>query len=328
MKCLSKDVIRLKLLLAFALATALIMTDSLAVSSLRVEEVLSVKTGKAPREIGNQFGGGVTVYNLDPFDGFSVDSKGNILIEDRENGRIQVYSKKGKFIHSIGFQGKTPTFSPRGICLSSRDDIYVHNIAREEILVFSKTSLEVIRLFNPGAGVFSSLYRKVPIISLECHDEDVTVAYGIDRIDEIKPIYVDQYDLEFRLIKRTIFDEDRDYDKEVEKEHLIKGSWRAFRDVAGNAYCYPVTPTDTKLRKFQPLVKLSASGDIICTLDGEWLSRRTGYVVRTYPSIDGWGKYRGRQFLVINWYVTNDGAIYCLLANNDYVKVLRIVEKL
>jgi len=153
------------------------------------------------------------------------------------------------------------------------------------------------------------------------------LAYGIDRVDYISPVHLDKYDLRFNLVDRILFSDDKEYSGAVEKKHLIGDYWEVFRDGVGNRYCYPVIQSDVKLRKFLPLVKLSASGDPAYRLDGKWLSEKLRYKIHNFPDNVGWGKYRGKEFLIVNWYVTPDGTIYALLANNDYVKVLKIVDE-
>jgi len=144
MKHLTKYIFKYTMVMITVISSCLLINDAFAFGSLKVEEVVSVKTGKASDEIGSQFGRGVTVYNLEPFEGFAVDSKSNILIEDRENGRIQVYSEKGGFIRSLGYGWKDPSFSPRGICLDLQDNVYVHNTEMETIIGFAGGTSKII----------------------------------------------------------------------------------------------------------------------------------------------------------------------------------------
>ncbi len=73
---------------------------------------------------------------------------------------------------------------------------------------------------------------------------------------------------------------------------------------------------------------MSQAGALLHTLDGQWLSKKTKYKIHNNPEIKGRGRYRGNNLLIANWYVTPEGTIYTLLANNDYVKVLRIAGEM
>jgi len=314
----------------------LTLAASYPVGQFHVHEIISVKTGNRPWDIGNQFGGGRKLGYLRPFEGFVVDSKGNIFIEDPVNERIQRFSNKGKFLNSLtlGWRRKnSPPFLPRYMCLDKEDNVYVHETEMEQIIVFSPEG-KIIRRFYPGYDVFESLYRKVPIISLMCKYEKIIIAFGIARLKgKVRPIYVNEYDLNFKLIKEEIIDEEAFVSESMilwpkKDKFLDDGFVNIFEDIRGYRYSYRIEKD--WYGKFLPLVKHSSKGDYLYEIDGDFLSKKTGYKVYDYYLIQqrgGWGDLRGKELLIVNWYVTPDGTIYALLANNDYIKVIKITEK-
>ena len=67
-----------------------------------------------------------------------VDSKGNILILDNANFRIQKYNRKGKFLQTIGRQGQGPGEfqNPGSMSLDSEENIYIRD--GRKIIIFDK----------------------------------------------------------------------------------------------------------------------------------------------------------------------------------------------
>jgi hypothetical protein len=296
-------------------------------SSLKLHEVLTARVGKGTTDIGDQFGGGEKFISSSPFQGFVVTSNDEILISDTVNGRIQRFSQDGKHLgsYSLGItKNKDPFFLPGQICADERQNIYVHEKKLERIVAFSHLGT-ISGTYSPGHKVFESLYRQVPIISMKCEKDRIILAFGIDRIrGGVQPVYVDQYDLFFKLIGRKIFENEAAYYKAKEEEQPIAGFLTNFEDSNGNKYSYPIEKDSSG--KFMPLVKHSREGLLLYRIDARWLSQRTKYKVHDYLDLEGWGAFRGKDLLIVNWYVTLDGTIYGLLANNDYVKVLRIFE--
>jgi sugar lactone lactonase YvrE len=68
-----------------------------------------------------------------------IDRKGNVLITDALNARIQTFSAAGKFIASFGQPGDTPgNFAkPKGVAVDSDNNIYVSDALFDMIQIFS-----------------------------------------------------------------------------------------------------------------------------------------------------------------------------------------------
>jgi len=317
----------LVLCVAFILCSVTRFAGAESTPSLKLREVLSARVGKRTTDFGDQFGGGKKFISSTPFEGFAVTAKGEILISDTVNARIQHFSQEGKPLESyiLGIrENKDPFFLPGQICADEKQNIYVHEKKLERIVVFSPLGM-MSGTYSPGHKAFESLYRQVPIISMKCDRDRIILAFGIDRIrGGVQPVYLDEYDLSFKLIKRMIFETEADYYSVEEEGQPIRGFLTTFEDYKGNRYSFPIG-RDSK-GKFMPLVKHSREGLLLYKIDAKWLSQGTKYEVHDYLSMDGWGAFRGKDLLIVNWYVTADGSIYALIANNDHVKVLKITE--
>jgi hypothetical protein len=292
--------------------------QSSASNSVTVREVLSIKTGNGPNNIGNQF----VHIRLEPFNGFAVDSKVNILISDTMNHRIMRFSKEGKLLDRFTVDNTSP-FLPESLCLIEDDVIYVHDTEKHEIIVFSSSG-KVLRSYSPGS-VFENEKKRVPVISLTCSKTTIKVVFGVDKIKRISPVYLDEYDQQFKLIDRKLFDDQVDYYNGLEETNKVFE--KHFEDSKGNMYGYPIVKD--WYGKFLPLQKYSPTGVLLSTIDGKLLTKNTKYKVYDYytttQNID-WIDMKGRDCMIVNWYVTPSGIIYALIANTDYVKVLQIEE--
>lgn len=303
--------------LSIAIAVTLLI-QSVTASAMQITEVLSVRTGKGPDNIGNQF----VEVPLEPFNGFAVDTKENILISDTRNSRVMVFSKDKKKPDLFTPAKDMSLFIPQSLCLDEEDVVYVHNTGEEEIIVFSPSG-NVLRSYRPALD-FEGKHKKVPIIYLTCGGSTVKIVFGIKQPKTISPVFQDEYDKNFKRINRKVFDNEVSYYNMLEETN--KSFEKHFEDLYGNIYGYPFVKD--WYGKFLPLIKYSPDGTQLGTIDGTLLTKNTQYKVYDYytgRNID-WLKMKGKYFLIVNWYVTPSGTIYVLLANNDYVKVLKINE--
>ncbi|RJQ53425.1 MAG: hypothetical protein C4526_06575 [Nitrospiraceae bacterium] len=281
-----------------------------------VSELLSVKVGDDTDDIKNQFVGAT----IDPYEGFVVDTKGNIFISDTFNYRILLFSKEAKLSGFYTIKNKS-SFLPESLCLTEDGRLYVHNSEKEEIIVFSPDR-KALKSYNP-ASAFKYKYEQYHILSLSCNKMIVKVLFFINDL-KIVTAYLDVYDQEFNLISKKIFYGNRgDIYEAMEKS--IHGFERHFEDLYGNIYGYPLERD--WIGKSLPLKMYSAQGVLLRTIDGPLLTRHTQYNVYDYYTKKvGLGEMKGKDFLIVNWHVTPSGSIYTLIANTEYVKVLKIEE--
>lgn len=310
-----------KIATVLAIYSILFLPLETAAIEFRATEVLSVRTGSGVDNVGNQFGRGVII---DPFNGFAVDSKGNIFISDPVNSRILKFSSRGLLLDWLRFPDR-PRFLPNEICINGENLLYVYDTRYHDIVVFSSSG-SIANIFSPGTTVGES-NADITVISLNCtRAHGITVTFGIEGKKGVGTVYRDEYDGKFNVVARQRFESEKAYYVFfAESEQGIK---RVFRDRQGNTYGHIWVPD--WYGKFLPLNKYSSRGDLLGTIDGELLTRQTGYNVYDYHKMTrggGFGGLAGRDLLIVNWYVTGSGDIYTLLANNDYVKVLRIEEE-
>jgi len=69
-----------------------------------------------------------------------VNSKGEIIVADSDNHRIQIFDKDGKFIRKFGSEGlRTGLFNlPVGVSVDQQDHIYVSDYHNHLIQIFDQ----------------------------------------------------------------------------------------------------------------------------------------------------------------------------------------------
>lgn len=165
----------------------------------------------------------------------------------------------------------------------------------------------------------------MPIVSLSCNGAVIRVAFGIEGPKMVAPIYEDQYDEDFKLLNRKVFEDIVVYFTLLKEA----ASGMIFEDMRGNKYGQPLVKD--WYQKYLPLTIYSPGGDMTGTIDGTWLTQHTKYQVVDYFSKGVKLSFylremKGKRFIIVNWHVTPAGTIYCLLANNDQVKVIEIID--
>lgn len=83
----------------------------------------------------------------------TVDQKGNLIVNDAFNFRIQKFTPDGKFIRQIGMAGNTPgsMARPKGIVTDHDGNLYVVDAAFENVQIFNQEGK--LLLFFGGAGL-------------------------------------------------------------------------------------------------------------------------------------------------------------------------------
>ncbi len=77
-------------------------------------------------------------------------NSGNVVVVDTQNFRIQIFDQDGNFIHTFGNVGDKPgTFSrPKGVAIDSEGNIYVSDVAFDNIQIFDKTGTQLLLYFG------------------------------------------------------------------------------------------------------------------------------------------------------------------------------------
>lgn len=148
-----------------------------------------------PAHATNMFEGGkgLEFGQLDFPRGMAIDSKGNILIADTNNGRLQRFSPDGMFLKVIGSKGDGPGEfrEPSGVAVDSEGYIYVADTGNRRVqkLNFDGTFVAQWRGADPGfdapreiaIGSDNSVYvvdeSRAEVIKF-ASDGDVLAAWG------------------------------------------------------------------------------------------------------------------------------------------------------
>ncbi len=77
-------------------------------------------------------------------------NSGNIIVVDTQNFRIQIFDQDGNFISTFGNIGDKPgTFSrPKGVAVDSEGNIYVSDVAFDNIQIFDSTGTQLLLYFG------------------------------------------------------------------------------------------------------------------------------------------------------------------------------------
>lgn len=85
--------------------------------------------------------------------GICTNSRGEVLIVDQGNHRIQVFDQRGEFLFAFGTQGtgSTQFSSPKGIRTDSDDNIFVTDGSNNRVCIFTSKGLPIqqIRFLEP-----------------------------------------------------------------------------------------------------------------------------------------------------------------------------------
>jgi len=112
------------------------------------------------REFGNkgqgpgQFDmpGGVTIGTIGTASG-SLDEE-HIVVTDQGNGRVQIFTREGNFVRSIGRAGTEPgcLLEPTGVAVTARGDVVVADYQNHRVQIFSATGEQVRVIGKSGIG--------------------------------------------------------------------------------------------------------------------------------------------------------------------------------
>jgi hypothetical protein len=118
-----------------------------------------------PEGVSNMFDGGrgSEKGRFDNPTGIAVDAKGNVLVADTNNGRIEKFSPTGNFLSSIGIKGigYGQLSAPNGIAIDSAGDIYVADAAKHVLEKLTSDGTVTAEWKGPAPGFYGP--RRVAI---------------------------------------------------------------------------------------------------------------------------------------------------------------------
>jgi len=125
----------------------------IAASSTAEPEAATPK--EAPKSAVNMFSGGKGT-GFGQFDwprGIAADAKGNFLVADANNGRVQVFSAQGEFLKTFGRAGEAEGEfkEPCGIALDKAGNIYVADFSNHRLQKFKSDGTFVAQWRGPDA---------------------------------------------------------------------------------------------------------------------------------------------------------------------------------
>lgn len=84
----------------------------------------------------------------------TVNSRGEIVVSDSLNFRVQLFSQQGEFLRAFGKPGDTPGYfnRPKGVAVDSDDHIYVVDGLFDNVQVFDREGRLLIAFGSAGQG--------------------------------------------------------------------------------------------------------------------------------------------------------------------------------
>ena len=109
--------------------------------------------------------------------GICINSKGEIIVADCANHRIQIFDKDGKFICKFGSTGKAngQFFWPKAVVINQQDNIYISGSGNDRIQIFNADGsihLLTIGLKGSNDGQFNNPYG----ICIDSDNNNILVA--------------------------------------------------------------------------------------------------------------------------------------------------------
>jgi sugar lactone lactonase YvrE len=139
-----------------------------------------------PEGVTNMFDGGrgADKGQFDGPTGIAVDAKGNVLVADTNNGRIEKFSPTGAYVSSMGIKGigYGQLGAPNGIAIDRSGDIYVADALKHVVEKLAPDGSVISEWKGPGPGFYGP--RRIAIGS----DESVYVLdQGRTRVVKLSP---------------------------------------------------------------------------------------------------------------------------------------------
>ncbi|HEX4438416.1 MAG TPA: RHS repeat-associated core domain-containing protein [Solirubrobacteraceae bacterium] len=107
--------------------------------------------------------------------GIALDSKGDVVVADENNSRVDVFNEEGEFVRTIGTagSGSGQLKEPRGVAVDSKDDVWVADSSNNRVEEFTNTGEFVRTAGSVGSG--TGHFKEPKGIAIDSHD-DVWVA--------------------------------------------------------------------------------------------------------------------------------------------------------
>ena len=146
----------------------------------------SPKFNAMPEGVTNMFEGGrgTEKGQFDSPSGIAVDGKGNILVADTGNGRIERFSPNGAFLSTIGTKGAGhgQLRDPNGIAIDRAGNIYVAEAGNHRVQKLAPDGTFIAEWKGPAPGFYGP--RR---IAIGADDSIYVVDQGHNRIAKFSP---------------------------------------------------------------------------------------------------------------------------------------------
>lgn len=116
------------------------------------------KLSNIPESVSNMFEGGKGSGKgeLDSPSGIAVDSKGNVLVADTGNGRVEKFSPTSTFISAIGTKGagNGQLGAPNGIAVDRNDNVYIADAGNHRVQKLAPNGGVIAEWKGPEPGFY------------------------------------------------------------------------------------------------------------------------------------------------------------------------------
>ena len=144
------------------------------------------KLSNLPESVSNMFEGGKGTGKgeFDSPSGIAVDSNGNVLVADTDNGRIEKFSPTSTFISTIGMKGagNGQLGAPNGIAVDRNGNVYIADAGNHRVQKLAPNGGLIAEWKGPEPGFYGP--RR---IAIGPDDSIYVVDQGHTRIVKFKP---------------------------------------------------------------------------------------------------------------------------------------------
>src|SRR5437899_11535363 len=144
------------------------------------------KLSNLPESVSNMFEGGKGTGNgeFDSPSGIAVDSKGNVLVADTGNGRVEKFSPTSTFISTIGMKGagNGQLGAPNGIAVDRNGNVYIADAGNHRVQKLASNGGLIADWTGPEPGFYGP--RR---IAIGPDDSIYVVDQGHTRIVKFNP---------------------------------------------------------------------------------------------------------------------------------------------
>ncbi len=117
--------------------------------------------------------------------GISLDGKGDVVVADEENARVDIFRENGEAVKSFGSWGTGPGefLEIRGVATDSKGDIWTVDAGRANLQEFSEKGVYIKTVGSYGAG--AGQFEEPKGIAIDSHNNVVIADTGNNRIEKL-----------------------------------------------------------------------------------------------------------------------------------------------